>query len=201
MVCPGFEKGCIFYVDSSMGEDSSLWLSHKEDLFCLICATCVGMVGRQWTIICCTVMLHVKCEVLSFLCLGFSRKCRRVLLVFYLDGGIVLLNSLFFFLDFGSSILVVDSLEREREESLHLKMWKPQWFTWRCLSLQHSFNVNVLGPRDIHSCKFYWLFHLDCNFFISFLVIFFLSYVHFLFTQGSCFYSIKFCYLYKKFHN
>ena len=34
-----------------------------------------------------------------------------------------------FFLDFGSSILVVDSLEREREESLHLKMWKPQWFT------------------------------------------------------------------------
>lgn len=26
------------------------------------------MVGRQWTIICCTVMLHVKCGVLSFLC-------------------------------------------------------------------------------------------------------------------------------------
>lgn len=58
------------------------------------------MVGRQWTIICCTVMLHVKCEVLSFLCLGFSRKCRRVLLVFYLDGGIGLLNFLFFFFGF-----------------------------------------------------------------------------------------------------
>ena len=43
--------------------------------------------------------------------------------MFYLDGGIGLLNSLLF-LDFGSSMLVVDSLEgereRERERNLYI---------------------------------------------------------------------------------
>ena len=96
-------------------------------------------------------------------------------------------------------MLVVDSLERERERNLYI---------WRCGSLSGShedvYHYNILlmwmfWVLEISTVVNFIDFHLDCNFFISFLVIFCLSHVHFLFTQGSNFYSIKFCYLYKNF--